>query len=217
MIHPDKINKSHKYPLFQKYVENPFTIFCQQVARRLPLQFAIQPIDNSLVQKDKTYIEELKHYELCLRANFTSNKLLFIEITQDGINTGINSELYQKIIQKISQKKPQELISLLTQKPANFIHEKPYTADIIDNQILFWTLFHIGHSGFCTEKVSLIVRKAYHAMQGKQEGEAKGKSETTRLFALKLLRIGMSLEQIAEITELPLQQIQALQKEIQGS
>jgi len=53
--------------------------------------------------------------------------------------------------------------------------------------------------------------------EGKQEGEAKGKTETTRLFALKLLRIGMSLEQIAEITELPLQQIQALQKEIQGS
>jgi predicted transposase/invertase (TIGR01784 family) len=49
--------------------------------------------------------------------------------------------------------------------------------------------------------------------EGKQEGEAKGKTETTRLFALKLLRIGMSLEQIAEITELPLQQIQALQKE----
>ena len=41
-----------------------------------------------------------------------------------------------------------------------------HTADIIDNQILLWTLFHIGHSGFCTEKVSLIVRKAYHAMQG---------------------------------------------------
>ena len=41
-----------------------------------------------------------------------------------------------------------------------------HTADILDNQILFWTLFHIGHSGFCTKKVSLIVRKAYHAIQG---------------------------------------------------
>lgn len=41
-----------------------------------------------------------------------------------------------------------------------------HTADIIDNQILFWTLFHIGHSGCCSEKVSEIVRKAYHAMQG---------------------------------------------------
>ena len=49
--------------------------------------------------------------------------------------------------------------------------------------------------------------------EGKQEGEAKGKAETTRLFALKLLRIGMSLQQIAEVTELSLQQIQALQKE----
>jgi 5-methylcytosine-specific restriction enzyme subunit McrC len=41
-----------------------------------------------------------------------------------------------------------------------------YTADIIDNQILFWTLFHIGHSGCCSDKVSKIVRKAYHGMQG---------------------------------------------------
>jgi len=53
--------------------------------------------------------------------------------------------------------------------------------------------------------------------EGKAEGEAKGKTEgkaeTTRLFALKLLRIGMSLQQIAELTELSLQQIQALQKE----
>jgi predicted transposase/invertase (TIGR01784 family) len=50
-----------------------------------------------------------------------------------------------------------------------------------------------------------------------EEGKAEGKAETTRLFALKLLRIGMSLEQIAEITELSPQQIQALQKEIQES
>lgn len=41
-----------------------------------------------------------------------------------------------------------------------------YTADIIDNQILFWTLFHIGHSGCCSDRVLQIVRKAYHAMQG---------------------------------------------------
>ncbi|WP_413174025.1 McrC family protein [Anabaena azotica] len=41
-----------------------------------------------------------------------------------------------------------------------------HTADMIDNQILFWTLFHIGHSGCCSDSVSLIVRKAYHAMQG---------------------------------------------------
>jgi predicted transposase YdaD len=50
-----------------------------------------------------------------------------------------------------------------------------------------------------------------------QEAVAEGKTETTRLFALKLLRIGMSLEQIAEITELSLQKIEALQKEFQES
>ncbi|MEH2238451.1 Rpn family recombination-promoting nuclease/putative transposase [Nostoc sp.] len=53
--------------------------------------------------------------------------------------------------------------------------------------------------------------------KGKAEGEAKGKAETTRKLALNLLGIGMSLEQIAEVTELPIEQIQALQKEIQKS
>jgi len=50
-----------------------------------------------------------------------------------------------------------------------------------------------------------------------QEALEEGKTETTKLFALKLLRIGMNLEQIAEVTELSLAQIQALQKEIQES
>jgi predicted transposase/invertase (TIGR01784 family) len=57
--------------------------------------------------------------------------------------------------------------------------------------------------------------------EGKAEGEAKGKqegeAEATRKFALKLLRTGMNLQQIAEVTELSLEQIQALQKEIQQS
>lgn len=34
-------------------------------------------------------------------------------------------------------------------------------------------------------------------------------------MALNLLRIGMSLEQIAQVTELPIEQIQVLQEEIQ--
>ncbi|MBD2455383.1 restriction endonuclease [Nostoc sp. FACHB-87] len=41
-----------------------------------------------------------------------------------------------------------------------------HTPDIADNQILAWTLYIIGHSGFCSEKVSVIVRKAYLALQG---------------------------------------------------
>ncbi|MFN7524565.1 MAG: Rpn family recombination-promoting nuclease/putative transposase, partial [Dolichospermum sp.] len=53
--------------------------------------------------------------------------------------------------------------------------------------------------------------------EGKAEGKAEGQAEATRKFALKLLRTGMNLQQIAEVTELSLQQVQALQKEIQES
>ncbi|WP_353930928.1 hypothetical protein WJM97_22160 [Okeanomitos corallinicola TIOX110] len=51
-----------------------------------------------------------------------------------------------------------------------------------------------------------------------EEGEAKGKTETTRKLALNLLRMGvMSLEQIAEVTELSVEEVQTLQQEIQKS
>ncbi len=53
--------------------------------------------------------------------------------------------------------------------------------------------------------------------EGEAKGEAKGKAETTRKLALNLLRIGMSLEQIAQVTELSIEQVQVLQQEIQNS
>ncbi len=41
-----------------------------------------------------------------------------------------------------------------------------YSGDIEENQILAWTLFIIGRSGLCSERVSPTVRQAYHALQG---------------------------------------------------
>jgi predicted transposase/invertase (TIGR01784 family) len=52
--------------------------------------------------------------------------------------------------------------------------------------------------------------------KGEAKGEAKGIAETTKKLALNLLRIGMSLEQISEVTELSLEQVQALEKEIKN-
>jgi 5-methylcytosine-specific restriction enzyme subunit McrC len=45
-------------------------------------------------------------------------------------------------------------------------HYEEYSGDIEENQILAWTLFIIGRSGLCTERVSPIVRQAYHTLQG---------------------------------------------------
>jgi 5-methylcytosine-specific restriction enzyme subunit McrC len=41
-----------------------------------------------------------------------------------------------------------------------------HTADIVENQILCWTLSRIAQSGLCTERVSPTVRRAYHALRG---------------------------------------------------
>jgi len=45
-------------------------------------------------------------------------------------------------------------------------HYEEQTVDIKENQILAWTLYIIGRSGLCSERVSLTVRKAYHPLQG---------------------------------------------------
>jgi predicted transposase/invertase (TIGR01784 family) len=54
--------------------------------------------------------------------------------------------------------------------------------------------------------------------EGEAKGRAEGKTETTRKLALNLLKMGiMSLEQIAEVTELCVEEVQTLQQEIQNS
>lgn len=45
-------------------------------------------------------------------------------------------------------------------------HYEEHSGDIEDNKILAWTLFIIGRSGLCSERVSPTVRQAYHALQG---------------------------------------------------
>jgi len=50
-----------------------------------------------------------------------------------------------------------------------------------------------------------------------QEGEAKGKAELTRKFVANLLKMGMNLEQITQVTELSIEEVQALKNEIENS
>ena len=45
-------------------------------------------------------------------------------------------------------------------------HYHDHTADIDDNQILAWTLYHITRTGICSERVLPAVRRAYRALQG---------------------------------------------------
>jgi 5-methylcytosine-specific restriction enzyme subunit McrC len=44
-------------------------------------------------------------------------------------------------------------------------HYEEQTADVEENQILAWTLWHIARSGLCTERVLPVVRRAYRTLQ----------------------------------------------------
>ncbi|MGH1392655.1 MAG: hypothetical protein ACRAVC_01285 [Trichormus sp.] len=64
---------------------------------------------------------------------------------------------------------------------------------------------------------SEIMRESVIYQEILKEGRAEGRVEATRKLALNLLRIGMNLEQIAQVTELSIEQVQALQKDMQKS
>jgi predicted transposase/invertase (TIGR01784 family) len=53
--------------------------------------------------------------------------------------------------------------------------------------------------------------------EGKREGLTEGKLETARHIALNLLQLGMSMEQVAQATELSLEEIQVLSSEQDSS
>ena len=64
---------------------------------------------------------------------------------------------------------------------------------------------------------SEIMRESVIYQEILEEGRAKGKAENARNVAINLLRIGMSLPQIAQVTELSIEQVEEIQKSIQGS
>jgi 5-methylcytosine-specific restriction enzyme subunit McrC len=45
-------------------------------------------------------------------------------------------------------------------------HYEEHSADVIENQILAWTLFGVGKNGLCPDYVRPIVRRAFHTIQG---------------------------------------------------
>jgi predicted transposase/invertase (TIGR01784 family) len=64
---------------------------------------------------------------------------------------------------------------------------------------------------------SEIMRESVIYQEILEEGKAEGKAEKARNVAINLLRIGMSLPQIAQVTELSIEQVEEIQKSIQGS
>ncbi|OYD96603.1 restriction endonuclease [Nostoc sp. 'Peltigera membranacea cyanobiont' 210A] len=86
-------------------------------------------------------------------------------------------ERYRKGLYRTYLPKTQQLsyvrgrldVQQIIQKPWNVklkCNYEEHTADVKENQILAWTLYIIGRSSLCSERVSPKVRKAYHDLQG---------------------------------------------------
>lgn len=58
--------------------------------------------------------------------------------------------------------------------------------------------------------IDMLYEKQGSYLQGKKDGEAEGALEKARNTAKKLLKKPMSLEEIADITELPIEEVKAI-------
>ncbi|MBD2294556.1 AAA family ATPase [Anabaena sphaerica FACHB-251] len=103
---PEEIEKSSEYNIFRQYVEIPFEIFCEEVAKGLPPYFSI-----NLIKKTQDTLRNKN--TLCLRACFTRSRLLNIEMTNGGIVLFTDKNVHEEMINKIAKNKPEEFASLL--------------------------------------------------------------------------------------------------------
>ncbi|MEH1862328.1 MAG: AAA family ATPase [Nostoc sp.] len=123
------ICESNDHDDFLKYVEKPFIQLCKEISKTLPSYLAFQP-NNSLV-KNASIVEKLmiepdhvEDYELCLQADFSEIKLLYIQITQWGIKGGVREEIYQNLLREVAQKKSKAMMELLSYKASIFYPDK---------------------------------------------------------------------------------------------
>jgi 5-methylcytosine-specific restriction protein B len=129
---PEEIEKSDKYHTFREYVETPFQIFCEEVARKLSPYCCISSIEK---------VKQPNNYEVGLIANFSRSKLLFIKITQWGIKTGINYQVYTQIIEKSARERSAELMDLISRNPDYLSHS---SLDIKNNNLVLNQGFQVS-------------------------------------------------------------------------
>ncbi len=123
------ICESNDHEDFLKHVEKPFIQLCKEISKTLPSYLAFQP-NNSLVQNasivEKVMIDadHVEDYELCLQADFSEIKLLYIQITQWGIKGGVREEIYQNLLREVAQKKSKAMMELISYKASIFYPDK---------------------------------------------------------------------------------------------
>ncbi|MEI1377881.1 AAA family ATPase [Nostoc sp. UHCC 0926] len=142
----DVICESNDYDNFLKYVEEPFTQLCQEISTILPVCLAFKPLNNSSSVKNASMVEKLiidadhvEDCELCLQADFSEIKLLYIQITQWGIKVGVREEIYQNLLHEVTQKKPKAMMELILYKPS-ILHPEKYLL-IEKSEILYYLGF----------------------------------------------------------------------------
>jgi predicted transposase/invertase (TIGR01784 family) len=88
--------------------------------------------------------------------------------------------------------------------------KKIFRSEMMRESVIYQEILEEG------EAKGIAKGEAKGEAKGIAKGEAKGKAETARKVALNLLGIGMSLEQVAQVTELSIEQVRVLQQEIKS-
>ncbi|MFM5980652.1 MAG: McrB family protein [Sphaerospermopsis kisseleviana] len=114
--------------IFWQYVQQPFTLFCENIVRKLPKHFTISSID-PICEVGEMYDVYFIQCDIVINQSLfiylPKNKLFIIKINQYGIHVKIDGEIYLEIIQLASQKNSKEFINLFCKKGDFWLHQDP--------------------------------------------------------------------------------------------
>ncbi|MGF2034505.1 MAG: McrC family protein [Nostoc sp. CmiVER01] len=134
---------------------------------KVPIQNLFGMLEYAYNFKGFRFLEGLMDCESL--ENFYNN---LAHILADKVLERCRKGLYRTYLpktQQLSYVRGRLDVQQIIQKPWNVklkCNYEEHTADVKENQILAWTLYIIGRSSLCSERVSPTIRKAYHALQG---------------------------------------------------
>ncbi|MDZ8069367.1 MAG: restriction endonuclease [Nostoc sp. DedQUE08] len=134
---------------------------------KVPIQNLFGMLEYAYNLKGFHFLEGLMDCESL--ENFYNN---LAHILADKVLERCRKGLYRTYLpktQQLSYVRGRLDVQQIIQKPWNVklkCNYEEHTADVKENQILAWTLYIIGRSSLCSERVSPTIRKAYHALQG---------------------------------------------------
>lgn len=140
--------------------------FALKINPKLPVKNLFLMLEYAYKLKSFHFLEGLMNCN-SLKGFYNNLAYMLAQLILKRVRQGLYSSYLSKT-QQLSYVRGRLDVLATIKKPWNLkpkCYYQEQTPNLKENQILLWTLFIISRSSCCTEKVSNIIRKAYHLLQ----------------------------------------------------